>query len=132
MLPGEPVEALYVEIGDSAMIFQVRWWIDFHRNWERSYDRIHTALHNALNAASIESPYPSQRLDLQVDGQTLAEVWQAWQGEGMRRPALDASTSGIARCVQFTKGKMKLSWPNSAVRPSFRQLPKNIPTDYSS
>ena len=83
VLPDEPVEALYVEIGDSAMIFRVRWWIDFHRDWERAYDRVHTALHNALDEAGIESPYPSQSLDLEVDDQTLAEVWQAWQGEGI-------------------------------------------------
>jgi hypothetical protein len=60
----------------------VRWWIDFHQDWERSYDRIHTALRNALAEAGIESPCPSQSLNLQVDDQTLAEVWQAWQGEG--------------------------------------------------
>jgi MscS family membrane protein len=82
VLPDEPVDALYVEIGDSAMIFRVRWWIDFHQAWERSYDLIHTALHKALAEAGIESPYPSQSLNLQVDDQTLAEVWQAWQEEG--------------------------------------------------
>ena len=81
MLPGEHVEALSVEIRDSAMISRVRWWIDFHRNWERSYDRIHTALHNAPDAASSESPYSSQRLGLTADDQALAEVWQPWQGE---------------------------------------------------
>ena len=81
VLPDEPVEALYVEIGDSDMIFRVRWWIDFNRDWERSYDRVHTALHNALDRAGIESPYPGQSLNVQVDDQTLAEVWQAWQEE---------------------------------------------------
>jgi len=82
VLPDEPVDALYVEIGDSDMIFRVRWWIDFHQDWERSYDHVHTALHNALAQAGIESPYPSQSLNVEVDDQTLAEVWQAWQGEG--------------------------------------------------
>jgi small-conductance mechanosensitive channel len=82
VLPDEPVDALYVEIGDSEMIFRVRWWIDFRRDWERVYDCVHTALHNALIEAGIESPYPSQSLNLEVDDQTLAEVWRAWQGEG--------------------------------------------------
>jgi MscS family membrane protein len=82
VLPDEPVEALYVEIGDSAMIFRVRWWIDFHRDWEMSYDHIHTALRRALAKAGIESPDPSQRLKLRVDDRTLAEVWQVWQEEG--------------------------------------------------
>jgi small-conductance mechanosensitive channel len=82
VLPYEPVDALYMEIGDSAMVFRVRWWIDLRQDWERIHDRIHTALHIALAEAGIESPYPSQSLNLQVDDQTLAEVWQAWQGEG--------------------------------------------------
>jgi small-conductance mechanosensitive channel len=60
------------------MIFRVRWWIDFRRDWERAYDCVHTALHNALNEAGIESPYPREDLDLDVDDRTLAEVWQAW------------------------------------------------------
>jgi small conductance mechanosensitive channel len=79
VLPDEPVEALYVEIGDSEMIFRVWWWIDFRRDWERAYDGVHTALHNALIEAGIESPYPSQSLNLDVDDQSLAEVRQAWQ-----------------------------------------------------
>jgi len=79
VLPDEPVEALYVEIGDSEMIFRVQWWIDFRRDWERAYDSVHTALHNALIEAGIESPYPSQSLSLDVDDQALAEAAQAWQ-----------------------------------------------------
>ena len=79
VLPDEPVEALYVEIGDSEMIFWVWWWIDFRRDWERAYDGVHTALHNALIEAGLKSPYPSQSLNLDVDDQSLAEVRQAWQ-----------------------------------------------------
>lgn len=82
VLPDEPVHALYVEIGDSAMIFRVRWWMDFYRDWERAYDSVHTALHKALAEAGIESPYPSQSLNLEVDDQTLAEIWQAWHEAG--------------------------------------------------
>jgi MscS family membrane protein len=82
VLPYEPVDALYVEIGDSAMIFRVRWWIDSNGDWERAFDGVHTALHNALAGAGIELPFPSQNLDLEVDDQTLAEVWRAWQEEG--------------------------------------------------
>jgi small-conductance mechanosensitive channel len=82
VLPEEPVDCLYVEVADSAMIFRVRWWIDFHRDWEKSYDNVHTALHHALAEAGIDSPYPGQSVYLDVEARTMAEVWQAWQGEG--------------------------------------------------
>jgi len=78
VLADEPVEALYVEIGDCDMIFRVRWWIDFRRDWERAFDSVHTALHNALDEAGIESPYPSQELTLEVDDESLAEAMEAW------------------------------------------------------
>jgi small-conductance mechanosensitive channel len=79
VLEDKPVEALYVEVGDSDMIFRVRWWIDFRRDWERSYDRVHTALHKALKEAGIESPYPRQDLILEVDDRSLAEAREAWR-----------------------------------------------------
>jgi MscS family membrane protein len=80
VLPDEPVDVLYVEIGDSAMIFRVRWWMDCQEDWEKSYDGVHTALHEALAQAGIDSPYPGQSVCLEVADETLAEVWQAWQG----------------------------------------------------
>ncbi|MFN2185915.1 MAG: hypothetical protein ACK2UU_18180, partial [Anaerolineae bacterium] len=76
------VEALYVEIGDYDMVFRVRCWIDFRRDWERAFDSVHTALHNALDEAGIESPYPSQELTLEVDDESLAEAMEAWQTKG--------------------------------------------------
>jgi MscS family membrane protein len=79
VLADEPVEALYVEVGDYDMVFRVRWWIDFRRDWERAFDSVHTALHNALDEAGIESPYPSQELTLEVDDESLAEAREAWQ-----------------------------------------------------
>jgi small-conductance mechanosensitive channel len=79
VLSDEPVDVLYVEIGNSAMIFRVRWWIDFREDWERSYDRVHTALDKALARAGIDSPYPGQSVYLEVEDETLAGAWQAWQ-----------------------------------------------------
>jgi MscS family membrane protein len=80
VLPDEPVDVLYVEIADSAMIFRVRWWMDFREDGERSYDRVHTALDEALARAGIDSPYPGQSVVLEVEDRTLAEAWHAWQG----------------------------------------------------
>jgi small-conductance mechanosensitive channel len=64
VLPDKPVEALYVEMGDSAMIFRVRWWIQSYVDTRRVIDQVHTALQNALDEAGIESPFPTQRLNL--------------------------------------------------------------------
>ena len=79
-LPDEPVDALYVEIGDSAMMFRIRWWIDYHQDWEKTYDCIHTALHNALDDAGIESPFPTQTLNLEVEPEMAERVSRALHG----------------------------------------------------
>jgi MscS family membrane protein len=64
VLPDRPVEALYVEMGDSAMIFCVRWWIESYVDTRRVLDQVHTALQDALDEAGIESPFPTQKLNL--------------------------------------------------------------------
>jgi small-conductance mechanosensitive channel len=81
VLRGEPVDALYVEIGDSAMIFRVRWWINCHRDWEESYDAVHAALHNALAEAGIECPFPTQTLNLQFTPEMADRVSRAIRGD---------------------------------------------------
>jgi small-conductance mechanosensitive channel len=65
VLPHRPVDALYIEMGDSAMVFRVRWWIESYVDTRRIYDRVHTALQQALDEAGVESPFPiqTQRLE---------------------------------------------------------------------
>ena len=79
-MPDKPVDALYVEIGDSAMTFRMRWWIDYHQDWEKTYDCIHTALQNALDDAGIESPFPTQTLHLHVEPEVAERVSRALRG----------------------------------------------------
>jgi MscS family membrane protein len=67
VLPDKPVDALYIEMGDSAMIFRVRWWIESYEDTRRFYDRVHTALQSALDEAGIESPFPTQSFNVQFD-----------------------------------------------------------------
>ena len=73
VLPDKPVEALYVENGDSAMIFRVRWWIGSYQDTRRMFDRVHTVLKYALDEAEIESPFPTQTLNVQIEPQQTAE-----------------------------------------------------------
>ncbi|MFN2292575.1 MAG: mechanosensitive ion channel domain-containing protein [Anaerolineae bacterium] len=66
VLPDKPVDALYIDMGDSAMIFRVRWWIESYVDTRRVVDRVHTALQHALDGAGIESPYPTQNVNMRM------------------------------------------------------------------
>jgi small-conductance mechanosensitive channel len=72
VLQDKPVEALYVEMGASAMIFRVRWWIDTYAYTRHVIDQVHTALQIALDEAGIESPFPTQTVKTRFTGQSLA------------------------------------------------------------
>jgi small-conductance mechanosensitive channel len=67
VLPDKPVDALYIEMGPSAMVFRVRWWIESYEDTRPMFDRVHTALKQALDEAGIESPFPTQTWDLRVE-----------------------------------------------------------------
>ncbi|MGD8821405.1 MAG: mechanosensitive ion channel [Anaerolineae bacterium] len=84
VLADEPVDALYIEVGSSGMIFRLRWWTHYYRDPEESLDSVHTAVHKALAEEGIESPYPRQTLDVDIDDRTLVEVWQVWHEGGGR------------------------------------------------
>ena len=86
VLPDKPVDALYVEMGDSAMVFRVRWWIGSYEDTRRMFDRVHTALQHALDEAGIDCPFPTQTLNLQV-GQAALEQVSLTLGEEDRGPA---------------------------------------------
>lgn len=55
---GNPVEALFWEFGDSALIFRVSWWLNSYVDTRRMFDKVNTAMYNALNQAGIEIPFP--------------------------------------------------------------------------
>jgi len=65
VLPDKPVEALFLEFGDSALIFRVRWWLDSYVDTRRMFDRVNTAMYNALNEAGIDIPFPQRVLHVQ-------------------------------------------------------------------
>jgi len=81
VLQDKPVDALYVEMGDSAMVFRVRWWIESYEDTRRMFDRVHTVLQHALDEAGIESPFPTQTLNLQVEQQALEKISQTLPGQ---------------------------------------------------
>jgi len=64
VLPDKPVDALYETMGDSAMIFRVRWWIHSYVDTRRMFDRVNTTLQSALDAAGIKCPFNT--LDIHI------------------------------------------------------------------
>jgi len=60
VLTNKPVEALFLEFGDSALVFRVRWWLDSYMDARRMFDRVNTAVYKALNEAGIEIPFPQR------------------------------------------------------------------------
>jgi MscS family membrane protein len=74
VLPDKPVDVLYHEMGDSAMIFRVRWWIESYEDTRRVIDRVNTALQEALDTAGIDMPYPTQNVNLNVEPETVDRI----------------------------------------------------------
>ena len=60
VLKDEPIEALFIEFGDSALIFRVRWWLDDYFDTRRMFDKVNTAMYAALEKAGIEIPFPQR------------------------------------------------------------------------
>jgi small-conductance mechanosensitive channel len=55
----KPIDALYIKMGESAMIFRIRWWIKSYVDTRRMFDHVNTALQHAFDEAGVESPYPT-------------------------------------------------------------------------
>jgi MscS family membrane protein len=63
----EPIEALFLEYGDSALIFRVRCWIEHYVETRRIMDKLNTCLYRALNQAGIELSFPTRTVYHRVD-----------------------------------------------------------------
>jgi small-conductance mechanosensitive channel len=61
------VEALFLEFGDSALSFRVRWWLDSYVDTRRMFDRVNTAIYTALNQAGIEMPFPQMDVHHKIE-----------------------------------------------------------------
>lgn len=64
VIPEKPVEILFWEFGDSAMMLRVRWWIESYIDARRSTDRVNEAMYQALEQAGIEMPNPIMTVEL--------------------------------------------------------------------
>jgi small-conductance mechanosensitive channel len=64
VLPDKPVEALFLEFGDSALTFRIRWWLDSYVDTRRMFDSVNTAVYQALNEAGIDIPFPQREITI--------------------------------------------------------------------
>jgi small-conductance mechanosensitive channel len=67
VLTDRPVEALFLQFGESALMFRVRWWLDSYVDTRRMFDRVNTALYNALEEAGIEIPNPQRDVNFKIN-----------------------------------------------------------------
>lgn len=72
--PEHEVEALLVTLGDSALIFRVRWWLDSYVDTRRMFDRVHTSVVKALAAADIEIPFPQMDIRARLNADQQAAL----------------------------------------------------------
>jgi small-conductance mechanosensitive channel len=95
VLPDKPVDALYIEMGDSARIIRVRWWIESYIDTRQMLDRVHTAVERALDEASVEMPFPTQSISLQLAPETANLLPQALERPSAERgSAQEHATKG--------------------------------------
>ena len=69
-----PVEALFLEFGDSALIFRLRWWINSYIDTRRMFDKVNTAVYKALNEAGIEVPIPQRAIHHQISQENAEQI----------------------------------------------------------
>ena len=87
VLETHPVEALFLEFGDSAMIFRVRWWIESYVDARRMFDRVNTHIYHALDSAGVDLPPPLRELHHHIDDQNTQRLIQA-----LRKPPTEADS----------------------------------------
>ena len=78
VLPERPVEALFLQFGDSALIFRVRWWLESYVDTRQMFDRVNTAMYKALQDAGIELPFPQQDVHHKIDAKDVEQISQVF------------------------------------------------------
>jgi len=71
VLPDKPIDAFYFEMGQSAIVFQARWWIEAQTDMRQIFDKVNTEVHEALAEAGIKIPYSTYDLNINLDQNQL-------------------------------------------------------------
>ena len=62
VLTDRPIDALFLNFGDSALIFRLRWWIENFIETRRMFDLVNSAVYNSLRKADILIPFPQREI----------------------------------------------------------------------
>jgi small-conductance mechanosensitive channel len=84
VMSDKPVQVLFVEFGESAMIFRVRWWIADYADMRKMNDRVYQAVQEALDATGIASPGLILDVNYHLDQEAAARLTPALQTEPSR------------------------------------------------
>jgi MscS family membrane protein len=68
VLLDKPIDALFVDFGESTITFRIRWWINSYVDTRRMFDKVNEALLHGFNEAGINMPNMTYDLNLKVDG----------------------------------------------------------------
>lgn len=77
VLPEEPVDVLCHEMGESALVLRVRWWISDYDHTAFVRDRVIEAVKIALEENGFSVAHPVRDLNLQIIPETVAQLSQA-------------------------------------------------------
>jgi len=77
VLLDKPVDALFLEFGDSAMIFRVRWWIGAYTDARRMFDTVNTAMYQSLTGAGAELPFTTYDVNVKIGDEDVNRISDA-------------------------------------------------------
>lgn len=86
VLEEKPVDALFLEFGDTTMTFRVRWWIDSYVDTRRMFDKVNQALYTALEGAGIEMPFTTYDVNIKLDNENVNRISEAFDEDGASKP----------------------------------------------
>ncbi len=86
VLKDRPVDALFLEFGETTMTFRVRWWIDSYVDTRRMFDKVNQVLYNALEGAGIEMPFTTYDVNIKMDSENFNRISDASDENGASKP----------------------------------------------
>ena len=86
VLEDKPVDALFLEFGETTMTFRVRWWIDSYVDTRRMFDKVNQVLYTALEGAGIEMPFTTYDVNLKMDKDNVNRISEAFDEGGASKP----------------------------------------------